>query len=79
MVEKVTIEITGGGAVVRLLDGEGKELNRAVHTPTDMGSSTSYAKGTFEDMDEDVLTTPLWEALDNNFFVHDVLRALSNQ
>ncbi|UPI12703.1 hypothetical protein [Bacillus phage SBSphiJ4] len=76
MVEKVTIEITGKKAVVRLLDEDGKELNHSVTVPEERGLVTRYAKGSFEDMDEEVLPEELWEALDSGFFVEEVLWAL---
>ncbi|WCS69304.1 hypothetical protein Goe20_01870 [Bacillus phage vB_BsuM-Goe20] len=79
MVEKVTIEITDEKAVVRLLDRKGEVINSSVRTLTDTGSIVKYEKDNFEYMDDNVLTTPLWEALEDNFFVHGVLTALANQ
>lgn len=76
MVEKVTIEITGEKAVVRLLNGEGKELNHSVTVPEEQGLVTRYAKGPFDEMDEEVLPEELLEALDSGFFVEEVLWAL---
>ncbi|UPI13437.1 hypothetical protein [Bacillus phage SBSphiJ7] len=76
MVEKVTIEITGEKAVVRLLDGDGKELNHAVTVPEERGLVTRYAKEPFDEMDEEVLTNEVLEALGSDFFIYEVLWAL---
>lgn len=76
MVEKVTIEITGEKAILKLLDGDGKELNRAVTVPEDNGLITTHVKGAFDEMDEDVLPEALLEALESGFYVEEILWAL---
>ncbi|QZA69585.1 hypothetical protein 035JT004_86 [Bacillus phage 035JT004] len=76
MVEKVVIEITGEKAILKLLGGDGKELNRAVTEPGDGGLITTHVKGAFDEMDEDVLPEELLEALESGFYVEEILWAL---
>ncbi|MCR9040927.1 hypothetical protein QRX25_10525 [Bacillus sp. L381] len=76
-VKKVTVEITAEKGIVRLFSADGEEINRSetVHSSPG-GTTTSFDKGDFETMDDEVLSEELWFAIEQNFFVYHVLKAL---
>ncbi|MDU0154007.1 hypothetical protein [Bacillus cabrialesii] len=79
MIKKITIEITEERAIVKLLDENGKEINGSETVPTEDGTRITYAKEDFEEMDDEIMPEDLWEALEQNFFIHDVLTAMHDK
>ncbi|MFH6685246.1 hypothetical protein RI119_20625 [Bacillus amyloliquefaciens] len=80
MINKVVIEITAEKGIVKLFNENAEEINRQETSPTESGSSIQYTGADFEDMTaEEGMTDELWEALEQNFYVHDVLTAMRGE